>query len=357
MSLATRVAGAVAGALGLAAAGAAVGVGVKHRELLRREPGAAHAPYGSLRGDSMHVVADDGVDLYVEIDEVTPGNELPGTEGLTLVLVHGFALSMDCWHDQRDHFRGRVRTVLFDQRSHGRSKRSAPEHCRIDQLGRDLRRVIETTTDGPVVVVAHSMGGMALISMGEQFTEMLGAQVVGVGLVSTTAGEIDPARVLLPIVPPAVGASVIGPAIRTLERLGGTVDKVRTWGRDVAGVLTDSWAFGDPVGTDLVDFVTDMIDGTPFGVVADFYPSFDELDLFSRVSVLGAVPTVIVCGTRDRITKLALSRSLHAHIHGSDLVEVPGAGHLVILERPDEVNGALDDLVSLANEHRVKDTA
>ena len=39
----------------------------------------------------------------------------------TLVLVHGYALSLDCWHFQRLHFRGRVRQVLYDQRSHGRS--------------------------------------------------------------------------------------------------------------------------------------------------------------------------------------------------------------------------------------------
>ena len=40
----------------------------------------------------------------------TPTRRVPTAEDeLTLVLVHGYALSLDCWHFQRKHFRGRIR--------------------------------------------------------------------------------------------------------------------------------------------------------------------------------------------------------------------------------------------------------
>ncbi len=347
MSVGARVAGAVAGVLGLAAAGAAVGVATKQREIASRTT-RPHLAYGSLRSEPMRVVTEDGVDLYVEVDEVVPGQELPGTEGLTLVFAHGFALNLDCWHEQRAHFRGRVRSVYFDQRSHGRSTRSPAEHCRIPQLGRDLRRVIGTTTDGPVVVVAHSMGGMGVISMLEQYPDLLGETVTGVGLISTTAGDLSPATVLLPLLPPVAGGRMITPVVRVLERLGGTVDTVRSWGKDIASVVTDSWSFGGPVPADLVEFCARMIEDTPFAVVADFYASFEELDLFSTIGALGRVPTTIVCGTKDRITKTSQARKMHAGISRSDLVEVENAGHLALLERPDEVNAALDELLDRA---------
>lgn len=344
MSVAGRIAGAVAGVLGVAAAGAAVQVANRNREISKREA-PEHVPYGSLRGEPMVVVADDGVDLHVEVDEPDPAQQIPGTENLTVLFVHGFALSMDAWHEQRAHLRGKVRTVFYDQRSHGRSGRSAPQHCRIPQLGRDLLRVLETTTHGPVLVVAHSMGGMSLIQAGEQRPDLLGEVIVGAGLVSTTAGGLDPAEVIVPLLPPVLSGSLLRPAVRVLERTGRTVDTVRTWGKGIASVATDSWSFGGPVPADLVAFCARMIDATPFSVVADFYPSFDDLDLFDTVGVFSRIPTTIICGTKDKITSVGHSRKLHARIHGSDLVEVENAGHLVPLEKPEIVNAALADLM------------
>ena len=52
----------------------------------------------------------------------------------------------------------------------------------------------------------------------------------------------------------------------------------------------------------------------------------------------------------DRITSIGHSRKLHARIHGSDLLECDGAGHMVILERPDEVNAELGQLVAHATD-------
>ena len=42
------------------------------------------------------------------------------------------------------------------------------------------------------------------------------------------------------------------------------------------------------------------------------------------------------------------SRKLHARIPGSSLLECQGAGHMVILERHDDVNDEIDDLLALA---------
>jgi pimeloyl-ACP methyl ester carboxylesterase len=128
------------------------------------------------------------------------------------------------------------------------------------------------------------------------------------------------------------------------------VDRVRRVGRSVAQVATDVFAFGDAVPTTYVDFVDEMLSGTPFEVVAEFFPSFRGLDKFHTVGVLERVPTAIVCGTSDRLTSIGHSRKLHARIHGSTLLECEGAGHMVILERHGQVNAALDQLLSAATE-------
>ncbi|VXB01019.1 alpha/beta fold hydrolase [Nocardioides sp. AX2bis] len=363
-----RVIGAVAGGLGLAAAGTAFGVVHQARSIGRRRPSAedeehrddeqaAYGPdgtptFGRLRSRPLTVVADDGVPLHVEVDEVDGVAARAGAgPAPTVVLVHGYCLQLDCWHFQRAAYRGRLRTVLYDQRSHGRSGRSAREHATIAQLGRDLLRVLEEVVpDGPVVLVGHSMGGMSVISLLVTYPELLEERVVGVALVATTAGGLDPGRILLPLLPARLSGELTGTAVSTLRLGHRAVDSVRRLGKIVARVGTDVLAFGDPVPASYVDFVDRMLASTPFEVVSDFFPSFRGFDEFGTVGVLARVPTVVVCGTADRLTSIGHSRKLHQRIPGSRLVELEGAGHLVLLERHAEVTAAIDDLLDRAQE-------
>ncbi|MBS45620.1 MAG: alpha/beta hydrolase [Nocardioides sp.] len=354
------VLGSLGGAVGLAAAGTAIGL-LREQRLVSRRAGEAVA-FGSLRSTPHTVVADDGVPLHVEIDEVdeadvarrpwTRGTGKGRTPQVTVVFVHGYCLNLDCWHFQRAAYRGLVRTVYYDQRSHGRSGRSDRAHATIDQLGRDLKHVIDTAApDGPVVVVGHSMGGMSIVAMAEQFPEMIGEKVVGVGLVSTTAGGLDPSRILVPLVPARLGGTVARRAVSTLQRGHLTVDRARKVGRLIGMMATQRFAFGGEVPQEYVAFVDEMLAATPFEVVADFFPHFESLDKFHTVEHLGSVPVSVICGTADRVTSIGHSRKLHSRIPDSRLLECEGAGHMVALERHDRVNAELDQLITAATDH------
>src|SRR5215207_9575635 len=84
MSTARRVLGVAAGAVGVAAAGTALRVAQRRRVIARRGVGD-QTPFGSLRSEPLTVVADDGLPLYVEIDELDPelvgGNRLGKRSG------------------------------------------------------------------------------------------------------------------------------------------------------------------------------------------------------------------------------------------------------------------------------------
>ena len=349
MSIKGRIFGTVVGAAGLAAAAGAAGIVRQSRIIGRRDAGERVA-FGELHSAPRVVVADDALDLHVEIDEPADfGGRASTDDDLTVVFVHGYSLNLDSWHFQRAAYRGQVRTVFYDQRSHGRSARSDDDHCTIDQLGHDLRRVIEDTVPGRCVVVGHSMGGMSVISLAELHPDLFGDKVVGAALVSTTAGGLDPGRILFPMLPLGLGGRFVGRAVRTLDRGHRVVDVARAWGHAVADVVTDRYAFGtDPVPASYVEFVYSMLNATPFAVVADFYPAFATLDHFERLDALGRVPTAVICGTEDKITSVGHSRKLHSRIPGSSLLECEGAGHMVLLERHKQVTAELDDLISLA---------
>ena len=349
MSIKGRIFGTVVGAAGLAAAAGAVGIARQNRIIGNRAAGERVA-FGELRSARRVVVTDDALDLHVEIDEPADFGGAPSTDDdLTIVFVHGYSLNLDSWHFQRAAYRGQVRTVFYDQRSHGRSARSDEDHCTIDQLGEDLRRVIEDTVPGRCVVVGHSMGGMTVISLAELHPELFGDKVVGAALISTTAGGLDPGRILFPMLPLGLGGRFMGRAVRTLDRGHMVVDLARGWGHAVADVVTDRYAFGtDPVPASHVEFVYSMLNSTPFAVVADFYPAFATLDKFEHLEPMGRVPTAIICGTEDKITSVGHSRKLHSRIPGSSLLECEGAGHMVLLEQHKQVTAELEDLMSLA---------
>ena len=353
-----KILGVAAGAAGVvAAAGATARLVQRGRQIAHRDVGD-RVPFGSLRSDPITVVADDGVPLHAEIDEPDPALTATAAERRrtaltpTLVFVHGYALNLDCWHFQRAGYRGQVRSVFYDQRSHGRSGRSPEDHSTVEHLGSDLQRVIDDLTgDETVVLVGHSMGGMTILSLAERHPELFGTKVVGVALVSTTAGGLDIGRILFPLLPAGFGPGIISRVVSTLSRGSSVVDRLRGLGRDIATVVTDTYAFGNDVPASYVEFVYRMLDETPFSVVADFFPAFAGLDKWTHLEPLSRVPTVIICGTGDKITGIGHSRKLHAAISGSDLLECDGAGHMVIIESHHAVSTELDALVARAVAH------
>jgi pimeloyl-ACP methyl ester carboxylesterase len=311
------------------------------------------APLGSLRGDIHLVTADDGIVLHAEVDEVAPyATSTTAPPAATVVFVHGFALTMDCWHFQRLAFRGKRRMVFFDQRSHGRSQRSDQEHATIDQLGRDLRTVLDSLApDEPVVLVGHSMGGMSIVSLAEHHPELFGDRVVGLGLISTTAGGQRTHKILSRYIPDALGRRVVERGLLVAAQRDRLLELVRRSGSPVAPLVIGEFAFGDTdVPPSYVRFVDSMIAATPLKVLVEFIPQFDALDKFHVLKAFGAVPTVIMCGTKDKLTSIGHARKLNAHLDGSRLVELEGGGHMPIMEFKEQVNDELDRLFEQADE-------
>jgi 3-oxoadipate enol-lactonase len=64
------------------------------------------------------------------------------------------------------------------------------------------------------------------------------------------------------------------------------------------------------------------------------------------------VPTLVIVGERDQRTPVATSEALAAAIEGSELVVVPQAGHLAVLDQPQFFNEALAKFLISASKPR-----
>ena len=342
-----RRVGVAAAVVGVVAAGAAAGVALERRAVGRARSAPdpyADEPFGSLHTAGRTVYADDGVPLHVEVqgDESAP---------LTIVFVHGFTLSMDCWHFQRRDLSDVARLVFYDQRSHGASGRSPRKHATIDQLGRDLGTVLSAVAPrGPIVLVGHSMGGMTTLALADQQPELFGpgGRIVGVALVGTAAGAF--AETIFGI-PGVLGRAVrpIAPgAIRAANRRAALLEQGRRAGSDVAFLLTRKLSYGGDVPPSLVAFMEHMVAATPVEVMTEFFDTFLEHDKLEALGALRGAQTLILCGDRDKLTPVHNSHVMAEALPDAELVVVPGAGHMVMLERPSVVNAALRRLIERA---------
>ena len=342
-------AGFVAGALALAAGGVAAGLELEKRIVGKRigvRAGVAGEPVRPLRSFGPTVHTPDGVRLHTEIDAIDPGDRGAGLgpDAPTLVWIHGYALNLDCWHFQRQHFRGRVRQVLYDQRSHGRSSRAAASTCRVPQLAEDLRQVLtELTDDRPVVLVGHSMGAMTIMHLASDHPELFGPQVKGVALLSTSAGEMadySPTRAI----PGRAFAKVTPPLLAGLNRIPELVERGRRASTDLSYVVTRRLAFGSDVPARYVEFVSDMLGETSLEVIADFYPTFAELDEYRAFEVLRRVPCAVVGGEDDVITPIEHTEKIAELLPHAAVTRLPHCGHLGLIEHHEQFSRAVDAL-------------
>lgn len=335
------------GAAGLvAAAGAVVGFGAE-RYIMGRALGVddpiVNEPLGGLRGTPYVVEASDGVQLHAEMD----GDQEPG---LTVVFAHGFALNQDTWHFQRRDLRRVARLVFYDQRSHGRSGRAPGDETSIARLGLDLGEVIDTLVPpGPVVVIGHSMGGMTIMSLAEQRPDLFGERVVGVGLVATSA-VLDPGDDLSVAGRLNRGVQRYGPsALSAAARQADFIESVRRSGSDLGYVLTKRFSFSRPdISPSLVEFVSAMIASTPVGVLADFMPHFGTLDERAALASFTSVESLVIGAANDQMTPVRHSRQIIASLADAAYVEIPEAGHMVMLEHPELITAHLRALLARA---------
>lgn len=329
--------------LGAVAAGAAAGVAAERYAVQRwrRRHGDRYAdePFGLLRADAEYTVhTPDGVPLHVEVVEPD------GDPQLTVVFVHGFCLDMGTWHFQRQGLAGladpRIRMVFYDQPGHGRSGRRPAGEYTIDQLGADLAVVIDQVApEGPLVLAGHSMGGMAVMAFAERHPELVADRVVGVALISTSAGHLDDVALGLPPVLTRVRAPLMPALVRALRWQPALAEYGRRAGSDLAYLLTRRYGFG-AAGTSpaLVSYVGRMNASTAIEVIAGYLGTLFEHDRYAALEAFADVETLVVCGDRDLLTPVQHTREIARLLPHATLVEIPGGGHLTLMEHAAKVN-------------------
>jgi pimeloyl-ACP methyl ester carboxylesterase len=136
-----------------------------------------------------------------------------------------------------------------------------------------------------------------------------------------------------------------------MRRRPGFAERTRRLAADLISHVTWSLSFASKdVDPALGRYVDSMIAGTPVEVIAEFYPALAGLDETASLQPLRAVPTLVLTGDRDTLIPPEHSDMIVELLGGPeapgvDHVVVHEAGHMVPLEKPDEVTAALSALL------------
>ena len=259
----------------------------------------------------------DGVSLFVE--EIG--------DGFPLIVLHGGpGLDHSMFRPYLDPLGDDFRLIYVDERGQGKSDRVDPATLSLDVFARDVDLLAEALGLERFVLLGHSFG--AIITTKH-------AIEVGTAAAYVISGGGDSSE------------NLTADVAASLEAMG-----------EAGGPIAESWEQEKTVQTEdeLMDLVRVQL---PFHFAGEPPPGYGEDTVgspevlrrfadvgygdFDYVPELGRVskPTLVIVGEEDRTTTPRAARVLHEGIESSELVVIPGVGHLSFVEASDAYLGAV----------------
>ena len=258
--------------------------------------------------DSGQIVDLPGGDIHVE--RAGPAGAPP------VVLIHGWASSVDWWANIRPLLARRNQVVLFDLLGHGGSEKPADGYSMTQQADRlaDAMRKLRVRR---ALVAGHSTGGEVAIALAARHPELVRRLVV-------LDTETDEDQVDTDTSTKATVTPFIGEALWRLI----TEDQIRDG-------LEQAFSDGYKVPQ---EFIEDFEDLTFTAYKKTYDESADYVDegTLERDFRRSRAPAMVIFGSEDELVDPAAAHE-YAKIRPAQVEYVWGAGHAVMVEKPREV--------------------
>jgi 3-oxoadipate enol-lactonase len=252
----------------------------------------------------------------------------------TLLMIMGLAGSGAMWFRLLPHIARRHRAIVFDNRGTGAS---SPAHKPMTMAGMvgDAVAVLDAAGVGTAHVLGASMGGMIAQHLALEHRHRVHSLVLAC---TSAGGRPEPpnprllaAALLRPLFGPGKTFGLVAPVLYSPRSRNDTPNRLREDMRirsaDRVGALTPLMQAAAIAGH----------------------------DTRSRLHELEGLPTLVMHGLDDRLVPPSRGRELARLIPGAQLVEIPGAGHLLATDAEQAVANAI--LAHLEVHHHVLATA
>jgi 3-oxoadipate enol-lactonase len=233
-------------------------------------------------------------------------------DAVPIIFLHGVGSDKSVWRPQLAHFGRRRRALAFDYpgygesdpaRDSGRDAFAAAILAAMDALGIDRAHVCGLSLGGVVAIAMHAQAAQRCVS-----------------LILADSFAVHPD-----------GAGICERSTEASRSMG-----MRALAEARVDMLLGSGATPD-LRAEVVETMA-AIDPDAYCIGAEAVWLADQRDRARAIRV----PTLVLCGTEDRITPPALSEELVDLIPGARLEMIEAAGHLANAEQPAVFNATVD---------------
>ncbi|MBT8199331.1 MAG: alpha/beta hydrolase [Acidimicrobiia bacterium] len=242
------------------------------------------------------------------VDASTAGRPFePALPGI--VFLHGSGFDRTVWQMQARYFSHHGFAVLVvDLPGHGRSP--GPAAGSIEECSGIIEGAIVTSGLRKATIVGHSMGSLIALELGASES---------VERLILTGAALE-----LPVHPELLAAAQAGDQK--------AFDLITAWGYGKPSHLG-----GHPgAGVWMTGGGLRLLERSPAGVLGQDLSACNAYAGGERAAGAVGVPTLVIAGSMDRMTPLAASKALVDMIPDSRLDIIEGAGHMMMLEAPNE---------------------
>ncbi len=236
--------------------------------------------------------------------------------GMPLVLIHGYPLDHTIWEKVAPLLDKDFDLILPDMRGFGQSGEVESTYTVAD-LASDIAGLLDHLKIEKAAVAGHSMGGYVALA----FARAHPRRLAGLGMVSSQVLADPP------------------------DRKEGRYKNAADVAEKGVGLVADAMASKLSGDQSVQSFVHDLIGRQKalgvIGALKAMAERPDSTDILAAIKV----PVVIVHGDADALIPVERGREMKKIASGAHYVELPGLGHMLMMENPQVVADALKSFV------------
>jgi 3-oxoadipate enol-lactonase len=263
-----------------------------------------------------------GNEINIRVNGITMCYDDLGKGITPVIFIHGFPFDKSSWKPQVDFLKETSRVIAYDIRGFGKSM-AGEEKASIALFADDLILFMDALQINKAIVCGLSMGGYILLNAVNRYPDRFEALILSDTQCNDDSAEAKEKRYQ---------------TIKQIEE-GGKTEFAASF---VQNVFCQESIINK---TELVEKIKKIIlstsEETIKGALHSLAQRWETCSSLNKITV----PTLILCGSEDKLTPLKKSEFLFHNIPGSILHKIEKAGHLSNLEQPDEFNKHLNSFI------------
>ena len=240
-------------------------------------------------------------------------------QGFPVILMHGYPLNHTIWMPVVERLQAHARVITPDLRGHGKSPVTDGDYS-MRLMAEDIHALMNRLDLQKAVLVGHSMAGYVSLA----FARAYPGRLAGLAMVASQAEADSPEK--------RQGRYI------TAEEVG------RKGVRQVAKSMLPKLTPRKELTADLMEIMLKTPKKGVIGTLKGMAERPDALEWLAEIEV----PAVVVAGEQDVIIPLERARTMTQMLRRGWLVEIPEAAHMPMLETPQVVADAIQQLLDLA---------